>query len=98
MHTKCLGGWDLKIKFYLQNLYPLRVFGGLYVWKNFGVEFYRKYLKVSLILKWIRKKDKFVKGVSNISNGFVRYFQAMGYWLAWILGNGRSIRVGEDPS
>ena len=40
---------------------------------------------------------KKIKGASNIYDCLVSSYHILGDWLAWKSGDGRSIRVGEDP-
>ena len=50
-----------------------------------------------MVIKYIRSNDKKIKGASNIYDCLVSSYHIPGDWLARKSGDGRSIRVGEDP-
>ena len=56
-----------------------------------------KYFPNGSIQDWIRKRDKSFKNGSIGWKALVLAFPQVVNWLAWLIGNGREVRVGEDP-
>ena len=56
-----------------------------------------KTYKNGSIHEWIRKRDKTYKNGSIGWKALVLAFPLVGNSLAWLVGNGRKIIVGEDP-
>ena len=56
-----------------------------------------KYLKNRSVLKWLKSNKVYSKGISSCWNNLLRAFLVLKDRLAWSLGNGQSIKIGEDP-
>ena len=57
----------------------------------------QKYLAPNLVEYWIRNPNKSHSGGSVIRKVMVQSFCVLESKLAWNVGNGRKLRVGEDP-
>jgi hypothetical protein len=55
-----------------------------------------KYFPNMSIVDWFKIPSKSSKG-SIVWNALVESFKMVGVWTVWKVGNGRSIRLGEDP-
>jgi hypothetical protein len=55
-----------------------------------------KYFPSKSIEEWIKEPRKSTKE-SIVWKALVRAFPMVGKCLAWKIGNGRSVRLGEDP-
>ena len=56
-----------------------------------------KYFKKINLEQWVCCWKKPQKGISNFWVGLLEAFKVYGAWLAWATGDGRAIKVGEDP-
>ena len=56
-----------------------------------------KYIAPDTILDWIRNPLKSHRGGSVIWKAVIKSFDVIGENLFWKVGNGRRVRVGEDP-
>ena len=56
-----------------------------------------KYIAPDLVEDWIRKNNKSHQGGLVIWKEVVKAFDVIEDSLAWNLGNGRKLKVGEDP-
>jgi len=56
-----------------------------------------KYFAGSNIEEWICKPHKYVLSSSIVWKEIVDCFPMIGKWLAWKIGCGRNIQIGEDP-
>jgi hypothetical protein len=56
-----------------------------------------KYIRSWTIDEWFRQIPKNKKGASISWNWLLSVFPVVSQWLAWIPGNGWSIKLGEDP-
>jgi hypothetical protein len=56
-----------------------------------------KYITGKTIEEWFRCPRKIVPTSSIGWKVMVDAFPLLGSWEAWRIGNGRSVRVGEDP-
>ena len=56
-----------------------------------------KYCPNGSIQDWISKGEKSFKNGSIGWKALVLAFPQVGNWLAWLVENGREVRVGEDP-
>ena len=57
----------------------------------------QKYIAPLSIVDWIRNPRKSFEGGSVIWKALVKYFHILETSLAWKVGSGRKLRVGEDP-
>lgn len=55
-----------------------------------------KYFANLSIAKWLQTPIKSSKG-SIVWKALVEAFTLVGSWIAWKIGNGRSVSLGEDP-
>ena len=56
-----------------------------------------KYLINMETTDWIRSPNKTYKNGSVGWKAMVLAFPLIGTWIAWEIGNGKSIRIGMDP-
>ena len=56
-----------------------------------------KYFSNMEIIDWIRIPNKTFKNGSVGRKSMVLAFPLIGTWIAWGIGNGKSIRIGLDP-
>ena len=49
------------------------------------------------MIDWFRSTNKTFKNGLVGWKALVLAFPLIGNWLAWEIGNGRSVRIGEDP-
>ena len=95
---KSLGGWGLKNIFFLAKALVAK--GG---WRMIQAEYlwtrvmYEKYIAPDSILDWIRNPNKSHQGGFVIWKVVTKSFDVIGENLVWKVGNGRRVRVGEDP-
>jgi hypothetical protein len=55
-----------------------------------------KYLPNLSVIEWFRKPNKSSKG-SIVWKALVEAFPLVGEWVVWKIGDGKNVRVGEDP-
>ena len=56
-----------------------------------------KYLKMHLVVSWLRGKHFSIHGVSIFWRGFLQTLPWLGIFLAWKVGNGENVQIGIDP-
>lgn len=94
---KELGGWGLKnIYTFAQALADKSLWRFIQNNSLWGRVLKSKYLPRQSIVEWIRQPHKSSKG-SIISRALVSSFPLVGPWVVWQVGNGKEIRLGEDP-
>lgn len=57
----------------------------------------KKYFRSLSMTYWIRTSHKSKNGISNNWVVLLSSFDNIKNWLAWLLRNGQSIQIGEDP-
>ena len=55
-----------------------------------------KYISPLSVTEWIQVPDKSTQHSYIIWKAIVNSFDLIGGWLAWKIGNGRSVRIGQD--
>ena len=95
---KGLGGWGLKNIFlfakYLAAKGGWRLLKTVSLWTKVIIQ---KYIAPDSIENWIRSPRKTHTGGSVIWKAVVLSFGVIESNLAWKVGNGRKLRVGEEP-
>ena len=95
---KGLGGWELKNIFlfakYLVAKGGWRILKMENLWAHVMIQ---KYISPESMEDWIRRLVKSHVGGSIFWKVVVKSFDVIGNGLAWMIGNGRKLRVGEDP-
>jgi len=56
-----------------------------------------KYLEGSPMEEWLRLERKCVKGGSIVWKALVSAFPLLRKWIAWKVGTGKKVRIGDDP-
>ena len=56
-----------------------------------------KYIMPLLVTEWIQTPVKNTYRDSTFWRETVNSFDIIGSWLSWKIGNGRSVRIGQDP-
>lgn len=57
-----------------------------------------KYLRGSFVKECLRMEMNCVKGTSIVWKSLVRAFPWIGQQIAWKIGKGNKVQIGEDPS
>ena len=57
----------------------------------------KKYIEPLLLEEWIHAPHKSHARGSIFWKAVIKSFDVIGGGLAWSVGNGRNIRIGEDP-
>lgn len=90
-------GWGLKEIHLFSKAFATKNFWGLIgessLW--YKVIQAKSFLGFSII-DWFRVPDKYFVGLI-VWKALVRTFPLIFHWLAWCVGNGRSIRIGCNP-
>jgi len=55
-----------------------------------------KYWKSLNLELWLQQENKSIRGASVVWQGFYKAVPVIEKWMAWCLGNGANIRLGED--
>ena len=98
-NLKEIGGWGIKNPFlfcqYLATKFMWRLIQN--PGSFWGKVLVSKYFPNGSIQERIKKLDKTFKTKSIVWNAFVQEFPQVGNWIAWYAGNGKEVRVWEDP-
>jgi len=95
---KSMGGWGLKNIFLFSKALVAK--GGWRLIKTTSLwtrVLSHKYMALDSIEDWVRNPEKSHKGGSVIWKAVVSAFQVVENYLVWKFGNGRKLRIGEDP-
>jgi hypothetical protein len=88
------GGWGLKdICPFVQGRNLWRMTQGRSMWTRVMNS---KYFPNLSVVDWFQTPVKSSKG-SIVWKDLVEYFPLVGNWTVWQIGNGRNVRLGEDP-
>ena len=94
---KDLGGWGIKNPFLFYQSLDAKTLWRII--KNpeslWGKVLISKYCRNGSIQDWIRKREKSFKNEPIGWKALVLAFPQVGNWLAWLVGNGKEVRVGE---
>jgi hypothetical protein len=92
------GGWGIKnIYWFCKSLAAKslwRLIHNKMLWSRVMTS---KYLSGMTIIEWIRSPRKTVINSSICWKAMVETFPLIGKWIVWNVGNGKSIRIGENP-
>ena len=96
---KGLGGWGIK------NLKLLcKALAAKTMWRFlqnpetlWGMVILSKYCSGTCLTDWIRNRDKTFKNGSIGWKTMILAYALVENWIAWKIGDGRQVRVGEDP-
>lgn len=95
---KGLGGWGLKNIFRFAQALAAKGGWRLINSNSFGTQVIsQKYLAHLSIEDWIRNRRKSHVGGSVIWKAIVKSFPLLESNLAWRVGNGQKLRIGQDP-
>jgi hypothetical protein len=95
---KLAGGWGIKnLEWFNISLLLKTMWSGARSDGLWGLVLRKIYLGNLSIIGWIRN-DKYKNSHGYaIWNKFTKYFEWIGQYLAWYIGDGRQVRVGVDP-
>lgn len=95
---KALGGWDLKNIFLFSKALAAKSGWKLItsenLWTNVVVQ---KYIQPDTIEEWIRREENDTINCSIIWKEVLKSFPVFEEGLAWKVGNGTKIQIGNDP-
>jgi len=95
---KKTGGWGIQNIFYFgkalaaKSLWRCLMVPGL--WHDVII---KKHLKKKTMEEWFMQGRKNWAGTSNFWRALTSSVSIITYWLVWKPGNGRDIRIGDDP-
>ena len=97
-NPKSMGGWGLKFpSLFAKSLAAKSVWNIIHGTRLEVQVVIHKYIRPLTVLDWIRDKDKKKSGISICWKSVLWFFNLIGEFLVWKVGNGANVRIGLDP-
>jgi hypothetical protein len=95
---KLFGGWGLKNIHRFSKALAAKVGWRLITTKSLWIKVVtQKYICLNFVEEWIRRPIKDALNCTIIWKSLVKSFSVVGKGLAWRVGKGTKVRIGQDP-